>query len=411
MTKETSLNEQLVNHSIELICTRGLENYSIRNVAAAAACSTTPITSRFKGKAGLLKAAQDDAYESDLAFHADISKQIAGMPINYITFPVFICNYVRQRSKLKIARFWSELLVKYDQGLSCKDSLKRWHDMRVDFWRLQLGRAEIDFHPRLACFVADYIVMEELYSYELGDDIRYNLLLSESVKSLMEKSFNAPQINSHGPVIRWLNNDSPDFPDFDNHERSELAERLLNLAGDAIRKGGIDALSQRTLTKKAGVSSAAIAYHFGNMANFTNEALWHVLLRELPAQFDPNKTARIKQTSLTEWVQSLRRLTRSKTEEKAPGFYNEYSRLTGQACLLARRDNSLLPLIKHLRQIDGWGTYRSGNTYWPDALHVDRGNAATFGIWIKGRAVLQDAFSAKTYIPESDFTGIAAILL
>ncbi len=283
--------------------------------------------------------------------------------------------------------------------------------MRVAFWQRQLDRSEADLHPLLANIITDSVVMEEFYTYELGDDLHYQLLLNENLNSLLSRSFGVEPNAARGDIIRWLNNDFPSFPDVESGERSELVERLLSLAGDAIRKKGLDALSQRTLTTKAGVSSAAIAYHFGNMANFTNQTLWYVLLREVPAQLDPKKVSREKQKSLQEWTQLLQQLTRSNAGGQAPGFYYDYARLTGQACLRAQRDHALHPLVNHLRQIDGWGTYRSGNSYWPDFFKVDRGTAATFGVWIKGRSILQEAISDEAYIPEQMFTGVAEILL
>lgn len=410
MEKPDDLAEQLIDLSLELVCNLGLENYSIRNVAAAANCSNTPITSRFKNKSGLIRAVQRRAFALDSEFHNQLAQQLVGMPINSATLTTFLRSYLQQRSKLNTARFWSEVIAKFDQGLSSRAEIQRWHDMRIDFWQQILARSDIPYHPQFAETLCCYLFMEEFYIYELADDLNYQLLMDESIKALLSGSFDAEPESRRGEVIRWLNKNSAQFPDFEPHERSELANRLLDLAGDAIRKKGLNALSLRTLTTKAGVSSAAIAYHFGNMANFSNEALWHVLLRELPAQFDPTKVPE-RQRDIKEWADYLRVLTRSADEGKPPGFYNEYSRLTGQACLLARQDHLLHPLINHLRQIDGWGTYRAGNAFWPAQFSVDRGNATTFGIWIKGRSMLQEAISDQALIPAEEFINAAEILL
>lgn len=410
MTKADELSEQVIHLSLELVSDRGLENHSIRNVAALANCSTTPITSRFKNKSGLIQAAQKKALELDTAFHQQLADEAVGMPISFATLTSYIRGYLYRRTQFKVARFWSEMIAKNDQGLTSKAESTRWHEMRIRFWQGMLAGSPHACHPELATLLCCYLFMEEFYAYELAGDINYQLMLTESIETLLCNTFSADTNAKRGDVIRWLNNNAVDFPYFDTQARSELANRLVELAVEAIRQKGLNALSLRTLTTKAGVSSAAIAYHFGNMSNFSNAALWHVLLYALPAQFDANKTVK-RLRNIQEWTHSLQQLTRSADGDSPGGFYSDYSRLTGQACLFAGQDHQIHPLISHLRKIDGWGTHRSGNSSWPEHFSVDRGTAATFGIWLKGRSLLHEAISDQSEIPGQVFISAAEILL
>src|SRR5690606_23194714 len=155
-----------------------------------------------------------------------------------------------------------------------------------------------------------------------------------------------------------------------------------------------------------------IVYHFGNMANFVNQAVWHALLRDIPKELDPNfnESVGVKQKNMSEWATVLQRLTRPKVDHRPAGFYVDYARLTGQACLLATRRRELWPLVEHLRKIDGWGTFRAGQTVWPTSLLVERGSATAFAVWIKGQAVFNEAVCDGEPIPREALLSAARLI-
>jgi hypothetical protein len=75
-----------------------------------------------------------------------------------------------------------------------------------------------------------------------------------------------------------------------------------------------------------------------------------------------------------------------------PGFYVGFSRLTGQAALLAAHQPGLMPLIWYLRELEGLGTYRLRPVIWPDSPHeITPIQTAAFGLWVKGEAVINEA--------------------
>lgn len=411
MNKKESLSEQLVVSALDLVCDQGLDNFSIRNVAEAANCSVTPVTKRFETKAVLLHAAQSEAYGADLRFHEAFAEQVAGMPFSYENLTEMVVSYVEQRAQFKVARFWSELLVESGMGLSSAALLTHWYKMRVNFWQNQLDGSGRKLHSWLAEFIAIYTVMEEFYAYELYPGIHYRFLLKEGVRAMFAKSFAEEGRDSvSGSICFWLNKGQVALSGFERDDNSDLAEKLLDLASEEIRKKGVGSLSQRSLAKKAGASSAMIAYHFGNMANFTNQAIWHVLMREIPSSLDPKKNPQIKQKNNEEWVRVLRRLISIEAENGRAGFYTQYARTTGQACLLSARQHALHPLIEHLRRIDGWGTYRSGKSVWPETMTVERGTAMAFGVWIKGLAIIHEALGEGFAIESDRLLGAAELL-
>jgi len=411
MNKKDVLIEQLAVSSLNLVCDQGLDNFSIRNVAEAANCSVTPVTKRFKTKADLLHAAQSEAYGADLQFHEAFAEQVDGMPFSFENLTEMVVSYVEQRAQFRVARFWSELLVKSSLGLSSKDVLAHWYRMRVNFWQNQLQAEKRKLHQWLAEFIAIYTMMEEFYAYELYPSIHYRFLLKEGVRSMLAKSFGIENRDSvSGAICFWLNKGQVALSEFDRQDTSDLAEKLLDLASEEIRKKGVGSLSQRTLAKKAGASSAMIGYHFGNMANFTNQAIWHVLMREIPASLDPKENPQVKQKNNAEWLHALKRLISIESEAGRAGFYTQYARTTGQACLLSARQHALHPLIEHLRRIDGWGTYRSGKSVWPETMAVARGTAMAFGVWIKGLAIIHEALGENFVLEDDRLLGAAELL-
>ena len=410
MNNNDTLVDLVLDLSLESVGSTGLEGFSIRNIANAAGCSVTPIYRRFATKSELLLAVQMYAYGEELKFHKDFTAQLEGMPLDFENMVEVVILYIEKRAKFTVARFGSEVLVKFDPDTFSRELLQHWHQLRLKFWSDLLSAAERVFPAELPGFIATYVVMEELYAYELWPNTHYRMLLSETVRALFACTFGVQDTAAEGKVCLWINKGTDAFPDFDKHQPDDLAEKLLEMAAVEIRKKGVDSLSQRSLTKKAGVSSAMIAYHFGNMANFVNEALWRVLLKDLPRQYNPGVVESVKQKDQVEWVRVLRRLTRPKTKHVKAGFYAEYACLTGQASLLASRQKSLYPLIEHLRRIDGWGTYRSAQTIWPSSLNVERGSASVCSIWLKGQAVLNDALSGPDMIPNAAFYFAAELL-
>ena len=61
--------------------------------------------------------------------------------------------------------------------------------------------------------------------------------------------------------------------------------------------------------------------------------------------------------------------------------------------LMARREHGLLPVILHLRRIEGSGTYRASQTIWPEEHRIEHAAAALFGIWVKGQALMNETIS------------------
>ncbi|MCP5301539.1 MAG: TetR/AcrR family transcriptional regulator [Pseudomonadales bacterium] len=407
-------NDALVNRvldlSLDAVSRSGLDGFSIRNIASEAGCSVTPISRRFETKADLLLAVQNHAYGEELKFHRNLAAELESMPLSYENLVEVLILYIEKRTKFKTARFWSEVLLKLEPGAFSRDLLRHWHQMRVKFWSDRLKGTERSFSSALPELIVTYITMEELFAYQLWPNIHYRMLLQENVRALLAGSFGIQDNAVEGDVFLWLNSGGEAFPEFDKHPPDDLAEKLLEIAADEIKEKGLGSLSQRRLTKKAGVSSAMIAYHFDNMANFVNEALWHALLREKPSEFNAKDLNSIKQKNKVEWARVLKRLTRPKTGNTKAGFYSDYAKLTGQACLLASRQESLYPLIEHLRRIGGWGTFKSGQTFWPDSLVVKRGTASVFAVWMKGQAILNEALSDSGMIPEEMFFSAAELL-
>jgi AcrR family transcriptional regulator len=411
MSDVDALHNLILEQTVDAVCSQGLDDVSLRAIAAAAGCSTTAVIQRFTNKAGLLDAALEFALRRDSEFHQDFSAQLEGLPISYAHFSELIASYIEQRATLAIARFWSEILFKSNQVHKARAELERWYAVRVNFWKRQLANDGM-FEGSLAPLIAAYSAMEEVYAYELVNNVQYKLLLRETTRALVANSFDAGVNGGSGDLSLWLNKGSARFQSLQSSDANELGETLVELAADDILAQGIGSLSQRRLAKRAGTSSSMIVYHFGNMANFVNQAVWHALLRDIPKEINPdfNESIGVKQKNMSEWVAAIKKLTAPKIDDNPAGFYTDYARLTGQACLLATRRKELRPLVEHLRKIDGWGTFRAGQTIWPTSLVVKRGSATAFGVWIKGQSVFNEAVCYRQPISTETLLSAAELI-
>ncbi|WP_285020208.1 hypothetical protein [Novosphingobium sp. fls2-241-R2A-195] len=124
--------------------------------------------------------------------------------------------------------------------------------------------------------------------------------------------------------------------------------------------------------KQANASLSMIAYHFGDTESFVNEAVWRALVQGIPIEVDPNRADGLPLSAIDDWTELLARLIRPRQERELPGFYVGVARLIGQAALFARRRKDLLPVILHLRKIEGTGTFRASQTIWPTGLAIEK---------------------------------------
>lgn len=400
----------MLEKAIDKISYQGLDGFTFRSVATAADCSTTAVIQRFTNKEGLINATLAVALSEDARLHQKLARSLDGMPVLFSSISDLLASYVELRANTPIARFWSEIIFSSDQTPAISKAAKNWYQLRVDFWQTLFAHCQELNSEETASLVTSYAIMEEVYAFELKDSIRYRQLLRETCRALLANSFNQNDHQSNGDISLWINRQNSSFPDFRDKEANETADKLLDLAADDIFQNGIGSINQRRMSKLADMSSSMINYHFGSMSNFINQAVWHALQRDIPHEFEPIVDPALKQKDMREWATVLQRLTRPAAGKTSAGFYSNYARLSGQASLLAVKNKQLGSLIEHLRRIDGWGTYRAGQTIWPSTLAVRRGNATAFGVWIKGEAVVNSVINGGRKIEQRTLTSAANLL-
>lgn len=389
MAKKIQPHEALLEQTISMVSEHGYEGISLRTIASRAGCSTATIFQHFQSKSGLIQAALEWAILQEEMFHDHLSNEIFSTINDHLSFSDFISTYIDLHVKTKYSRFFLEILFKSRKMEESKDYLLKWHNLRKDFWEYSLKK--FPFSKNLSKIVSEYCIMEEVYAYALSDNHKYRLLLCETSRALTAASFNNGIASSKVGNVSKIINVPPHFsrpPDTSGN--NVIREQLLLQAVDEIKENDIGALNQRDLSKKAGVSSSMIAYHFGNMKSFVNEALWRALVRGIPSEIDPdNREAKMPDT-IEEWLTIINDYVTPRRGIEPSGFYTGFSIITGQACLLAKSQPALLPLIEYLRSLEGWGTYRVSRVIFPQAKLVSRDNAAAFGVWIKSEAVLRE---------------------
>lgn len=388
MDRLNAMRRTLLTLAIDTAAQSGLDAVSLRHIAKQAGCSTAVIFQNFEGKADLLQAALDQAIKLDAGFHRSLLADVSGLITGHIAFADFLSAYVELRAVTRHARFLSEMLVTRNDSDSSQAALRQWHQDRTAFWHEVL--APFAFADRLAPIVAEYALMEEIYAYSMIGQPRFHLLMREAARALTDACFNDGKasgaisgINAEvgGQVRAARGKPDPQGP--------SMPEQMLGHAIQLIKEHGIGGLNQRMLARKAGVSSSMISYHFKDMKSFTNQAVWRALVEEIPSEFDPQGGAVQFPDSVGEWLNFLNSMLAVEPGKGSVGFYVSFSRMAGEASLLARSDKSLVPLMVYLREIDGWGTYRLSRNIPAMADRVQRQHAAAFAVWIKAEAILR----------------------
>jgi AcrR family transcriptional regulator len=391
MTSPQSQRETLLTLTIDAASRQGLDGISLRSIVSDAGTSTTAIFQNYSGKSELIADAVRAAIAHDKAFHRDLREQAFTLISGHLSFADFIASYVELRAASNPARFLAEVLVKAPDHPQCLDLLIEWHDDRQRFWADLIALHGLT--PGFAAIVGDYVLMEEYYAHALMGQMQYRLLLHESARALSDAAFHDGQgstIDSGVSLALGIMPFSARPPSSSGGH--VVAGKLLDAAVQLINRSGIGAINQRAIARAVGVANSMIPYHFNDMKNFTTQAIWHALVQGIPIQLDPDheKKEELPQ-NLSEWLGILDQLLQSATPDRDAGFYVSFSRLTGEASLMAGRNPALLPLIVYLRGLEGWGTYRVSRSIESLAQRIGRDHAAAFGVWIKAEAILRGA--------------------
>lgn len=390
MTKNNPVHSKLLDETIALTAECGLEKLSLRAIASRSGCSTGAIFQSFGSKSGLLGKALARAREHDKRFHGDLEKDMSGYLSGHAAFSDLLTWYIGTRAGQEVARFLSEVFFKANQIEMCGDHMREWHAMRTLFWTSILDRLNVD--PDLASIVSSYTIMEEVYAQTLIDRPRYRLLLGETVRALTAVAFG----QDIGKLRKRSLSERLDTQPLSFHGKAKsdandnaVREQLLEQAVLTIVKSGTSAATQRELARKAGVSASMVAYHFGNMKAFVNEAIWRALMKGIPVDLDPDNKNGSMPSSLDEWFTMIDEHVRSEAGEVPAGFYTGFSRISGEACLLARFQPQITELVGHLRALEGWGTFRVSSHLKEAGYRIGRDHAAAFGVWVKAEAMLR----------------------
>ncbi|MGD9661170.1 MAG: TetR family transcriptional regulator [Porticoccaceae bacterium] len=393
MSTAPDLRHSLIDQTIRAVAEHGVEGISLRAITANAGCSTAAVFQYFGNKAGLIDEAMKRALEDDIRVHNQFAETTAGLVLHHQRFADQLAFYIEQRSNSISARFWSEILFKSGQIPQASAHLRSWHAMRIDFWRSRLLQS--NGNPNLAPILACYCTMEEAYAYALGGRLEYSLMLRETATAITANSFSNNGATQSSEISKWLDRSAQRFEVSTTSERNALSQGLLDLAAKHIINHGVDALTQRKITKLAGTSSAMIAYHFGNLDAFVNEAIWRALAIDIPNEVHPFIEGGRKQTSLPQWAGLLTKFIVPARESQTGrnGFFIGVARILGQTALLVKRRQELQPIVDHMRKFEGRGSYTASQTIWPPNLKISRATAAAFAVWIKGQAIVNEALA------------------
>jgi AcrR family transcriptional regulator len=380
-------NSNLVEQAIIAVAHDGLDGVSLRKIANAAGVSTASIFHFFQNKSGMLDAALHRALELEETFHAQLLSELKGLEINSRILGDLVTSYVARRVGRDVPLFWLEVIFNGEGQFPGAWAVEQWNAIRRNFWSELLWQPNEDHG--LAHFLATSLILEETYAVALHDDVTFWPLMAETVRAMSARSFCEAGGALPGTIVGpFLLAKPRQFAVNELGSPDTIANKLLNAASERIFTKGVRSIKDREISRIAQTSSSMIAYHFGGSSNFLCKAIWRAMLHDVPKLLDPAIQAESRRDEIDDWAAVAMGMVQPGVGDNEPGFYLGYTRITGQAALLAARQPELIPLIRHLRIIEGTGTYRASRLYWPNSTSFDEAHAMAFGIWIKGAAML-----------------------
>ncbi|MET4684333.1 TetR/AcrR family transcriptional regulator [Brevundimonas faecalis] len=398
--------DRIVAAAMALVAEVGLGGLTMRDLAQSVGKSTTVIVNLFGAKAGLIEAMAGAAYEQDEAYHQAFFAQADSLELSRDGLLALCGRYLRERAmpSAGFVRMWEELLVSHAPDPFLPPLMARWEAMRAQSWTRLLSRT-----PDFAAFgapLSTYLVMEQFYVGALGGRADYEMIAAEGLGGLIDRAFGRP--DDEAPVTEsYVDRMAVPKAPGDDLDADSMKLRLLDLAANQILTHGVAALTNRSVSTEAGVSTSTLAYHWADMRRFIVDSVWHAVFREMPRHLDFRRPADGGRPDLAGWSE---RMAGTLTLDGAggPGFYVKYARLIAQICLKARRDSSFQELAMILRGPEGGGTYVTREERWPPQFDLTRRAAARFAIWIKGAALTGAATGAT---PAASQLGDAATTL
>lgn len=398
------MHGRLIAATQALAVRNGMEDVSLRAASAAVGKSTTVVFQHFGSKEGLLLASMEDALAQDARDHDALLAAMQGLPLSADLLADIVHHYIFTRVRSEAAQLWLEGCYKSREFEMLRPVLQRWDALRERFWQDLL--ADTPFAAR-ATLLAPLTTAEEAYASTLHDEPGYALMVRESARRL----FAVDRDHRPAGVRQSLEARIRPLVPADRDRIGSTMSRLLDQAVRVLVKRGAAGLNLRRVAADAEVAPSQIVYHFGDFAAFRRQAIVEALRQGMPAALDPARPAAEHAGGERRWSETLRDMARPSRAGTPAGFYVSYARILGQACLAAKRDASLRPLMLDLRAIEGAGIHRLSQSEWPEALHLEREAAAGFALWIKGRAVTGEAVARQMSEQDEEATLVAAATL
>lgn len=406
VTASSPSSETLILQTIAAIAREGFHNVSLRGIAGAAGVSTASIFHFFGSRTGLILAAAEVALAWERDFHAKLLGELEGLAITQASFGTFAASYVAHRVNKDQPRFWLELMFNAPFGSPELSAARGWHQERLAFWTSLLAPGT---ESRLAPFLPAWTMIEEAYATVLHDEYSFWPLISENFSAIAAAGAGPALAVADASITAWLRRQPQHFAIHEEIDPGSVSGRLLLAAADKIFEDGLSAVSDRSVGKLAGASPSMIAYHFGSSAHFLQRAVWRAMLHEIPQLLDPAMKAKSGRDDHDDWLDVMDSMVRPASGHNAPGFYLGFTRITGQAALLARRQPALHPLIRHLRIIDGSGTFRATRLNWPLTTRFSERTAPPFALWLKGMALINAMLGAEAVDRRAELAAAAEV--
>jgi AcrR family transcriptional regulator len=392
---------------IQCVAEQGYHALTLRMVAKEAHVSTATIFGIFDKKANMIAAAMEAALVSEVAFHDCLALEVEKLDLAAGTLSDFILWYIDRRKTDVAAIFSMEVIFHSRHVEGATDFVVRWLSIVENFWNTIVGRVTtVEAGGQI---IAAYSVIELAYTLGLDGELEYSSIRSETARCLANKVFAAAE-EPGSEAIDWALNHRAEYESTEIEASHPMRDRLLAAGVSEILAEGVGGFNLRRVAKNAGTSLSMITYHFKDGQAFLNRTIWQALWGPVPSEVDPRVERSVADQSLDGWIDAVASMI-AVPDPDAPGYYVGVARLIGQAALAARRHPELAPLIRQLRRIAGAGTFNA-RSLWQSDVTIGRSAAAVHGLWIKGRAILNEATGGHSQSDaRSMLSGVISLLV
>lgn len=247
--RERSTRLHITEAAIRVLADRGLAGVSYRRVAAEAKVSLALVNYYFPSKFDVISAASSVILDRYVAGFARAAQRFrSGQTLRYRDFAYRLLRNASRRDR-HLTLAWAEITLDAVRHGESLDLSRTWNEQIKRIWA-EIAEAVGEPDPKAAA--------------RFGIDVVMGLLFLICALRLSETQIDAVLLEGESPLDRWAPEAEAHqpMPERKSSKAARTREAILAAAIGLLVSDGAAAISFRSVAAKAGLATAAPAYHF-----------------------------------------------------------------------------------------------------------------------------------------------------